>query len=346
MKAIVYTKAGKKIVEKEMPKLQTEDDVIVKVLKTTICGTDLHILQGHLPVVEEGRTLGHEGIGIVVEKGKNVEKFNVGDKVIISCVTTCGKCDYCKKGLYAHCEDGGWILGHLIDGLQAEYARIPHADNSLYHMPEGVSDESAMLLSDIIPTAYEIGVVRGKVMPGKTVAIVGAGPVGLSALITSKLYSPKEIIIIDFDDNRLKVAKELGATYCVNPGKEDPVAAVMKITNGVGVDVALEVVGIEPTFNTCQNIIAVDGTVAVVGVHGTPVKFNLDKLWIRNIAVTTGLVSTNTLPMLLDLVSKKVLDPSPLLTHTIPFSKLMEAYDIFENAAKNNAIKVAISFEE
>lgn len=344
MKAIIYTENGKELVEKEMPTLKSEDDVIVKVLKTTICGTDLHILKGDVPTVSKGTVLGHEGIGVVVEKGSNVKKFNIGDKVIISCITACGKCDYCKEQLYSHCENGGWLLGNTIDGLQAEYARIPYADNSLYLFPEGISDEAGMLLSDILPTAYEIGVVAGKVMPGKTVAVIGAGPVGLSAVLTSKLYSPKDIIVIDLDENRLEIAKELGATYVINPQKENVEEMINKITNNRGVGVAMEVVGIANTFDICQKIVAVGGVIAVIGVHGEPVKFDLDKLWTKNISVTTGLVDTNTIPMLIDLIEKKILNPEKLLTHTIPYEKLMEAYDTFENASKTNAIKVAISF--
>lgn len=346
MKAVIYNGKEKEIVDKPLPTIQKDTDVIVKVLKTTICGTDLHILSGHVPAVKPGTTLGHEGIGVIVEKGTAVKNFKVGDKVIISCVTACGTCEYCKRQLQSHCKDGSWILGHLIDGLQAEYARIPHADNSLYHIPEGISDRAAMLLSDILPTAYEIGVLMGNVQPGRTVAVVGAGPVGLSAVLTAKLFSPKDIIVIDLDESRLNLAKELGATHTINPSKVDVVKEIHRLTNNVGVDVAIEAVGIEPTFKTCQDIIAIGGNIANVGVHGKPVQFDLDRLWIKNIYVSTGLVNANTTSMLIDMVKNKVIVPDKLLTHEFKFKDVIEAYDTFKNANLTNAVKVAISFED
>jgi alcohol dehydrogenase len=344
MKALTYLGPGKKeVMEKPKPKIEKETDVIVKVTKTTICGTDLHILKGDVPTVEEGRILGHEGVGIVEEVGSAVKNFKKGDRVLISCITSCGKCENCKKGLYAHCEDGGWILGHLIDGTQAEYVRIPYADTSLYPIPEGVDEEALVMLSDILPTGFEIGVLNGKVQPGETVAIIGAGPVGMAALLTAQFYSPAEIIMVDLDDNRLEVAKKFGATQVVNSSDGKAIEKIMELTDGKGVDVAMEAVGIRPTFDICQEIIKPGGRIANVGVHGKSVEFHIEKLWIRNITLTTGLVNTTSTPMLLKTVQAKKLQPEQLITHRFAFSDIMNAYEVFGNAAKEKALKVIIS---
>jgi alcohol dehydrogenase len=346
MKALTFEgKHSKKLVEKLQPSLVKPTDVIVKITKTTICGTDLHILSGDVPAVTAGRTLGHEGVGIVEEVGSAVNNFKAGDRVLISCVTSCGKCDNCKKGLYAHCEDGGWILGHLIDGTQAEYVRIPHGDNSLYLIPEGVDEEALVMLSDILPTGLEIGVLSGQVKPGDTVAIVGGGPVGLAALLTAQFYSPAEIIMIDLDDNRLEVAKKFGATKVVNSSDGKAVEKVLELTGKKGVDVAIEAVGIPTTFLICQEIISAGGHIANVGVHGKSVELHLEKLWIRNITITTGLVSTNSTPMLLKTVKSGKLKPEQLVTHRFTFDDIEKAYDVFRNAAENKALKVIISNE-
>lgn len=346
MKALIFNgKHSMELVEKPKPSLVKPTDVIVKITKTTICGTDLHILTGDVPAVTAGRTLGHEGVGIVEEVGSAVNNFKVGDRVLISCVTSCGKCDNCKKSLYAHCEDGGWILGHLIDGTQAEYVRIPHADNSLYHIPEGVDEEALVMLSDILPTGLEIGVLSGQVKPGDTVAIVGGGPVGLAALLTAQFYSPAEIIMIDLDDNRLEVAKKFGATKVVNSSDGKAVEKVLELTGKKGVDVAIEAVGIPTTFLLCQEIISAGGHIANVGVHGKSVELHLEKLWIRNITITTGLVSTNSTPMLLKTVKSGKLKPEQLVTHRFTFDDIEKAYDVFSNAAQNKALKVIISNE-
>jgi alcohol dehydrogenase len=346
MKALIFNgKHSMELVEKPKPSLVKPTDVIVKITKTTICGTDLHILTGDVPAVTAGRTLGHEGVGIVEEVGSAVNNFKVGDRVLISCVTSCGKCDNCKKSLYAHCEDGGWILGHLIDGTQAEYVRIPHADNSLYHIPEGVDEEALVMLSDILPTGLEIGVLSGQVKPGDTVAIVGGGPVGMAALLTAQFYSPAEIIMIDLDDNRLEVAKKFGATKVVNSSDGKAVEKVLELTDKKGVDVAIEAVGIPTTFLLCQEIISAGGRIANVGVHGKSVELHLEKLWIRNITITTGLVSTNSTPMLLKTVKSGKLKPEQLVTHRFTFDDIEKAYDVFSNAAQNKALKVIISNE-
>jgi alcohol dehydrogenase len=344
MKALTYLGPGKKeVMEKPKPKIEKETDAIVKITKTTICGTDLHILKGDVPTVEEGRILGHEGVGIIEEVGSGVKNFKKGDRVLISCITSCGKCENCKKGLYAHCEDGGWILGHLIDGTQAEYVRIPYADTSLYPIPEGVDEEALVMLSDILPTGFEIGVLNGKVQPGQTVAIIGAGPVGMAALLTAQFYSPAEIIMVDLDDNRLEVAKKFGATQVVNSADGKAVEKIMELTGGKGVDVAMEAVGIRATFDICQEIVKPGGHIANVGVHGKSVEFHIEKLWIRNITLTTGLVNTTSTPMLLKTVQSNKLKPEQLITHRFAFSDIMKAYEVFGNAAKEKALKVIIS---
>lgn len=346
MKALIFDEKNSiKVVDKDKPSIQKPTDVIVKMTKTTICGSDLHILSGDVPAVTSGRTLGHEGIGIVEEVGSSVNNFKVGDRVLISCVTACGICENCKKGLYAHCKDGGWILGHLIDGTQAEYVRIPHADNSLYPIPEGADEEAMVMLSDILPTGFEIGVLFGKVKPGDTIAIIGSGPVGMAVLLTAQFYSPAEIIMVDLDDNRLEVAKKFGATKVVNSSDGKAYEKIMELTHHKGVDVAIEAVGVPSTFLLCQEIVCAGGRIANVGVHGKSVDLHLDRLWIRNITITTGLVGTNSTPMLLKTVTSGKIKPQQLITHHFTFNEIEKAYDVFKNAAKNKALKVMISNE-
>jgi alcohol dehydrogenase len=343
MKALIFRGPGKmEWVEKVKPTIQKPTDAIVRITKTTICGTDLHILGGDVPAVTDGRTLGHEGVGIVEEVGSSVNNFKPGDRVLISCVTSCGRCDYCKKAMYAHCENGGWILGHLIDGTQAEYVRIPYADTSMYHIPPGTDEEALVMLSDIFPTSLEIGVINGEVQPGDVVAIVGAGPVGMAALLTAQLYSPAEIIMVDLDDNRLELSKKFGATRTVNSSEGNAVEQVMKLTDGKGVDVAIEAVGFPVTFDICQQILKPGGRLANVGVHGKPVDLHLEQLWIRNVKITTGLVSTSTTPMLLKTVQSGKIKPQQLVTHRFPLDQIMQAYEVFRNAAKEKAMKVIL----
>ena len=344
MKALVYHGPGKKSWEdKPKPSIKNATDVIVKIMKTTICGTDLHILKGDLPAVTDGRILGHEGVGIVEQTGSAVTDFKKGDHVIISCVTSCGKCAYCKRSMYSHCLNGGWILGYLIDGTQAEYVRIPFADNSLYHIPEGSDEEALVMLSDILPTGFECGVLNGKVQPGNTVAIVGSGPIGLAALLTAQFYSPAEIIMIDPDDNRLATAKTFGATQTINNNKEDAIARVKELTGGIGVDTAIEAVGIPATFELCQSLVAPGGIIANIGVHGKSVALHLETLWSQNIAITTRLVDTVTTSMLLKTVQSKKLDPKLLITHRFKLSDIIKAYDVFQHAAKEKALKVILT---
>ena len=305
MKALVYHGPGLCALEdKPTPVLQAATDAIVKITKTTICGTDLHILKGDVPAVTAGRILWHEGVGVIDQVGANVANFKVGDRVLISCITSCGRCGNCKKGMYSHCENGGgWILGHLIDGTQAEYVRIQFADNSLYPIPAGADEEALVMLSDILPTGFECGVLNGQVKPGDTVAIVGAGPIGLAALLTAQFYSPAEIIMVDTDDNRLEVSQRFGATQVVNNTNGKAVEKFMALTAGRGVDVVMEAIGIPTSFDICQSVVAAGGRIANIGVHGKPVQLNLDKLWAHNITLTTRLVDTVTTPMLLKTVT-------------------------------------------
>ncbi len=344
MKALVYHGPGKKSwEEKPKPVLIESTDAVVRIIKTTICGTDLHIMKGDLPEVTDGRIIGHEGVGIIDEIGGAVTNFKKGDHVIISCVTSCGKCDYCKKAMYSHCEKGGWILGYMIDGTQAEYVRIPYADNSLYPIPEGADEEALVMLSDILPTGFECGVLNGKVRPGDTIAIVGAGPVGMAALLTAQFYTPAEIIVIDLDDNRLAVAKTFGATHTINSTDGKAVEQVMKLTNNKGVDVAIEAVGMKPTFEMCEEIITPGGHIANIGVHGKSVTLHLETLWSKNITITTRLVDTVTTPMLFKTVLSKKIEPKKLITHRFKLDQIIEAYEIFGNAAKEKALKVILT---
>jgi alcohol dehydrogenase len=346
MKALVYHGPGNKSwEEKPKPAITHPADAIVKILKTTICGTDLHILKGDVPEVTDGRILGHEGVGIIEETGSAVSNFKKGDHVLISCITSCGKCGYCKKGMYSHCENGGWILGHLIDGTQAEYVRIPWADNSLYHIPAGADEEALVMLSDILPTGFECGVLNGQVKPGDTVAIVGAGPVGLAALLTAQFYSPAEIIMIDLDDNRLEVAKNFGATHIINSSTANAVSEINKITGNKGVDTAIEAVGVPATFELCESIIAPGGCIANVGVHGKSAELHLETLWAQNITITTRLVDTVTTPMLLKTVQSNKLKPSQLITHRYKLSEVLQAYDTFQHAGREKALKVVMTNE-
>ncbi|MFZ2325035.1 MAG: zinc-dependent alcohol dehydrogenase family protein [Ignavibacteriaceae bacterium] len=347
MKALVYNGPDqRKLEDKPKPTIQSTTDAIVKVTKTTICGTDLHIMKGDVPAVTSGRILGHEGVGIIDQVGEAVSNFKVGDRVLISCITSCGKCTNCKKGMYSHCENGGgWILGHLIDGTQAEYVRIPYADTSLYHIPAGTDEEALVMLSDILPTGFECGVLNGQVKPGDTVAIIGAGPVGLAALLTAQFFSPSEIIMVDMDENRLELSKKFGATKVVNNKDVSAVDQVMALTDKRGVDVAIEAIGIPATFNICQEIVTAGGHIANIGVHGKPVELHLEKLWSHNITLTTRLVDAVTTPLLLKTVVSKKLQPEQLITHHFKLDEIMTAYDTFANAAKERALKVILTNE-
>lgn len=345
MQALVYHGPGNIAwEEKPRPTIQQPTDAIVRITATTICGTDLHILKGDVPEVENGRTLGHEGVGIIESIGSSVSNFNVGDKVLISCISACGRCTSCKGGMYSHCENGGgWILGHLIDGTQAEFVRVPFADNSLYLAPPAVDDEALVMLSDIFPTGFECGVQNGEIKPGDTVAVVGSGPIGLAALLTAQFYSPADIIMVDVDDNRLQVAETFGATKLVNSTDGKAVEKIMALTNGKGVDVAIEAVGIPDTFDICQSVIRAGGHIASVGVFGKSVDLQIQRLWAHNITLRTRLVDTVTTPMLLKVVQSGKLQPKKLITHRFKLAQILQAYETFKNAAKENTLKVIIT---
>ncbi len=344
MQALVYRGPGQKALE-EMPKpvVRLPTDAVVRVTRTTICGTDLHIMKGDLPTVAAGRILGHEGIGTIDAVGAGVTRFHPGDRVLISCITACGKCEYCRRAMPSHCTDGGWILGNTIDGTQAEFVRIPHADTSLYPLPPGADEDAMVMLSDILPTGYECGVLNGHVQPGDTVAIVGAGPVGLAALLTAQFYTPARIIVIDLDDNRLRVAQQFGATEVVNSTDGHAVERVMRLTAGQGVDVAIEAVGLAGTFALCQDIIGVGGHLANIGVHGTSVTLHLEKLWSQNITITTRLVDAVTTPLLLKTVLAGKIAPQKLVTHHFKLADILQAYDTFGNAGREQALKVILT---
>jgi alcohol dehydrogenase len=346
MKALVFHGPGKiQWEEKAKPAIEENSDVILKVLKTTICGTDLHILKGDVPTATDGRVLGHEGVGVVTAVGSSVTNFEVGDHVVISCITSCGKCTQCKNSMPSHCEVGGWILGNTIDGTQAEFVRIPHADNSLYLIPLEANEEAMVMLSDVLPTAFECGVLNGEVKPGDKVAIVGAGPIGLAVLLTAQFYTPSMLIVVDRDDHRLQVARDYGATHIIDSRIENSFGEVMRITKGKGVDVAVEAVGIPATFEFCEEIIAAGGHIANIGVHGNSAILKLQSLWSRNITITTGLVDTSSTETLLDLVEAGKLDPLKLITHRFKLDQIKEAYATFADASNQSALKVILSNE-
>lgn len=344
MKALVYGGPGRLALEdRPQPEIVAMTDAIVRVTRTTICGTDLHILKGDVATCAPGRVLGHEGVGVVEAVGPAVAGFAPGDAVLVSCITACGRCGACRRGLHSHCAHGGWMLGNTIDGMQAEFVRIPHADTSLYPVPAEADEDALVMLSDILPTGFECGVLNGKVAPGGTVAIIGAGPIGLATLLTAQFYSPASIIMVDIDDNRLAVARRFGATHTFNSSDGQAAQAILAATGGCGVDTAIEAVGIPATFVLCTEIVAPGGIVANIGVHGTKADLHLERLWSHNIAITTRLVDTAATPMLLRTVMAKRLDPAPLITHRFPFAEIVKAYDVFGRAAETKALKVLIA---
>ncbi len=344
MKALVYhgpDQRGWDTVDD--PGIIEPTDIVVRIDTSTICGTDLHILKGDVPETTPGTVLGHEAVGTVQEIGAGVTTVAIGDRVLMSCVSACGRCRFCKEGRYGQClGGGGWIFGHLIDGLQAEYARVPFADNSVYKVPEELTDEQVLFLADILPTSFEVGVLNGMVSPGDVVAIVGAGPIGLAAILTARLYTPGRIVAIDLDDGRLESAVRFGADTTINNGREDAIAQVMELTDGLGADVAFEAVGVPQTFELAAELIRPGGRLANIGVHGKPVSLHLEKLWTRDVTITTGLVDTFSIPQLMRLTTSGRLDPSLFATHRFPLDDTMAAYDTFADAAVTKALKVVL----
>jgi alcohol dehydrogenase len=344
MKALVYHGPGERAWDMVPdPSVIDATDAIVEIDSATICGTDLHILKGDVPEVTPGTILGHEAVGTVVEVGPGVKTLAPGDKVLVSCITSCGSCRFCREGRYGLCTGGGgWIFGHLINGLQAEFARVPFADNSVYKVPEGLEDEQVLFLADILPTAYEVGILAGNVGPGDTVVIVGAGPIGLAAVMTARLFTPGRIVVVDISAARLEFARKFGADVTILSSDVDPVAKIFELTNGLGADVAIEAVGVPETFELCTDVIRPGGRVANVGVHGHPATLHLEKLWIRDVTITTGLVDTITTPTLLQLIEQGRLDPRPFATHRFALGDTMAAYDTFAAASETNALKVVL----
>jgi alcohol dehydrogenase len=345
MKALVYHGPGNKAWE-DVPDATIQDptDVVVRVETTTICGTDLHILQGDVAAVTDGRILGHEAVGTVVEVGAGVRRLRPGDRVLVSCISACGTCRFCREGHYGQClSGGGWILGHKINGTQADYVRVPFADNSAYPVPGGVPDEEILMLADILPTSYEVGVLNGNVRPGDVVAIVGAGPIGLSAITGARLFSPSHVVAVDLADMRLEAAKEFGADITVNNSREDPLSVISKLTGGLGADVTIEAVGVPATFELAVKLARPGGRIANVGVHGAPATLHLEEQWIRNITITTGLVDTYSTPTLMRLVASRQVDARKFITHHFSLNEFTEAYDVFNRAADTGALKVVLT---
>ena len=345
MKALVYHGPGKKAWEDvARPELVADTDAIVRVDTTTICGTDLHILKGDVPAMTDGRVIGHEAVGTVEEVGAGVKNVRVGDRLLVSCVSACGACRFCREGRYGQCAGGGgWILGNEIDGTQAEYVRVPFADNSTYPVPDGVSDEELLMLADILPTGYEVGVLNGQVHPGDVVAVVGAGPIGLSAISGARLFSPSLVIAIDVAPARLEAAKQFGADVVVNNAELDPIAAVRELTAGLGADVAIEAVGVPATFELAVDLVRPVGRVANIGVHGKAATLHLERLWDRDVTITTGLVDTYSTPTLLRLLASHQINAQRFVTHRFGFDDFLQAYDVFSRAGETGALKVVLS---
>jgi alcohol dehydrogenase len=344
MKALVYHGPGERGWDDVPdPAIIDPTDIVVRIDTSTICGSDLHILKGDVPETVAGTVLGHEAVGTVQEVGVGVATVAVGDRVLLSCISACGRCRYCKEARYGQClGGGGWIFGHLTNGLQAEYARVPFADSSVFKVPEQLSDEQVLFLADILPTAYEVGVLNAKVSPGDVVAIVGAGPIGLAAMLAARLYTPGRIVAIDLADSRLASAREFGADTTINNGREDALAQIMELTDGLGADVALEAVGVPDTFELACGLIRPGGHVANIGVHGHSATLHLERLWGRDVTITTGLVDTYTIPRLMKLVLEGRLDPTVFVTHRFALVDTMAAYDTFADAANTGALKVVL----
>ncbi len=345
MKAMVYDGPGRRSWRSVPdPVIQQATDAIVRVDAVTICGTDLHILKGDVPEVKSGTVLGHEAVGTVTAVGAGVQTLSVGDRVLVSCISACGVCRYCREGSYGQClGGGGWILGHLIDGTQAEYVRVPFADNSTHKVPAGVSDEQMIVLADILPTSYEVGVLAGTVGPGDVVAIVGAGPIGLAAILTAKLYSPSHIVVIDVADARLDAASKFGADTVVNSATENPREVIERLTDGLGADVAMEAVGLPETFEEAVRLVRPGGHIANVGVHGAPATLHLEQIWIKNLTITTGLVDTHSTPTLIKLIANHQIDTAGMITHRFSMDEFDSAYEVFGDAARSGALKVLIT---
>jgi alcohol dehydrogenase len=344
MRALVYHGPGRRSWDEVPdPRILDATDAIVRVDSVTICGTDLHILKGDVPEVAPGRILGHEAVGTIEQVGPGVRNRRVGDRVLVSCISACGTCRFCRDGAYGQCRGGGgWVLGHLVDGTQAELVRVPFVDTSTHAIPDGVTDEQVLMLADILPTGHEVGVLNGRVTPGDTVVVIGAGPIGLATILTARLYSPSHIVAIDVAASRLEAAKAFGADVTVNSAVEDPAVVVGELTEHLGADVTIEAVGVPETFELAVALARPGGHVANVGVHGKPAVLHLEDIWIRNLTITTGLVDTSSTPTLLRLVASGQLDTARLVTHRFALDDFEHAYEVFANAADTAALKVVL----
>jgi len=341
MKALIYDEPGKiRWDEHPDPKIQQDTDIILRVTTTTICGSDTHIIKGGVPDTPYGTVLGHEGVGVVESVGNAVRNVVPGDRVLATCVTACGFCRFCTAQQYGQCLNGGWALGHLIDGVQAEYARIPYAQNSLYKIPDALTDEQVLFLTDILATGYEVGVLMGQVRPGDTVVIVGSGPVGLSATLTAQLFSPANIVVVDLVESRRKKALELGATHAVSP--EEVHDLVSDLTDGLGADVTMEAAGFPAPFELAADLVRSGGRIANIGVHEEPATLHIEKLWAKQVTITTGIPSALTVPALMKAIAAGTLDATSLISHRIPLNETAQGYEIFKNAAETNALKVVM----
>ncbi len=345
MRAMVYHRPGHAtLTDAPDPEMTHEADAIVRVEATSICGTDLHILAGDVPSVRDGRILGHEAVGTVVDVGSAVRTMGPGDRVLISSISACGSCRYCREAHYGQClGGGGWILGHTYDGAQAEYVRVPFADTSTHPVPDGVADEDALMLSELLPTGYEVGVLKAGVWPGDVVVVIGCGPVGLTAMMGARLFSPSHIVAIDRADARLEAAKQFGADILISDATGDPLPVVRSVTDGLGADVIIEAVGRPESFELAMRLGRPGARIANVGVHGKPAALHLEDQWTRDITLTTGLVDTYSVPALLRLLASQQLDTKKLVTHRFAFADFERAYDVFARSAETGALKVVLS---
>ncbi|KAJ5328697.1 hypothetical protein N7452_009087 [Penicillium brevicompactum] len=350
MKAIVYTGGSDISIEVHpKPVILEATDAIVRVLHTTICGTDLHILQGHVPTCTPGRILGHEGVGVIETLGADVTNFTVGQVVVISCITSCGACYYCDRKMPSQCETGGWILGNKIDGTQAEYVRIPHASFSLHVLPKSIDQKVAVTLSDTVPTSYECGILNGSIQPGSTVAIIGTGPIGLMILqMAKKLYSPSMTAVIGRGHSRLNTATSMGAdhAFSVLDGQEVAISSALSATKERGFDVVIEAVGTPESFELSQALVGPGGTIASLGVFGQSCELHLEKLWNRNICLRTRLIDAVSTPDLLKMVETGGIEPQFLISHKFTFDEIQKAYEAFEAPSKHGTLKVVLTMPE
>lgn len=332
MKAVVYKGNGIVCLEdRPIPVIEKETDAIVRVTRSTICSSDLHIKHGAVPRAKENIVLGHEFVGEIVEVGRKVKNFFVGDRVSVNVETFCGECFFCKQGYVNNCIHGGWELGCRIDGGQAEYARIPMADQGLTKIPDDVSDEEALFNGDILATGYWAASI-GEIKPADTVVVLGAGPTGLCTLMSIKLYSPATVIVVDTSTDRLNLAKEQGlADVCLNPLEVDIEEEILKLTQGRGADRVFEVAGGENTFQLAWKVARPNAIVILVALYEKEQTLPLHQMYGKNLVFKTGGVDANSCEAIMKMVECKKIDTSCLITHRGPLNDVMEGYRIFED---------------